>query len=212
MATAPTQTSQPKPKQVELVLENKQVMGVFLVMAVLCGVFFALGFVVGRSSGSGTTATAEVADENLPPGEKPSAMPAPAYIPKSQQAAAVGEMGGQQATPETDLSFYNNVETNAPDGPAESEAEQKHAAAAAPAQPVGPAPEGILVQVSALTRRNDAENLLNLLKEKDLPVLVTTGANDALFHVVVGPYKNEKDAEAVKQALEKDGFRPFIKR
>lgn len=205
MAVAPTQ-----PKQVELVLENKQVMGVFLVMAVLCGIFFALGFVVGRSSGSEAIA-AEVADENLPPGEKPSAMPAPAYIPKSQQAAALGDFGGEQTTPETDLSFYNNVETNAPDGPAESAAEQKQDAAA-PTQPVGPPPDGILVQVSALTRRNDAENLLNLLKEKDLPVLVTTGTNDSLFHVVVGPYKNDKEAEAVKQALEKDGFRPFIRR
>ena len=211
MATAPTPSSQPKPKQIELVLENKQVMGVFLVMAVMCGIFFALGFVVGRSSGAGAETAAEVAEENLPPGEKPSAMPAPAYIPKSQQAA-VGEMGGEQTTPETDLSFYNNVETNAPDGQAESESEQKQAAAAAPATTVGPPPDGILVQVSALTRRNDAENLLNLLKERDLPVLVTTGTNDSLFHVVVGPYKNEKEAEAVKQALEKDGFRPFIRR
>ena len=211
MPVAPTQNSQPKSRQVELVLENKQVMGVFMVMAVLCGIFFALGFVVGRSSGASTTAAAEVADENLPPGEKPSAMPAPAYIPKSQQASVGGDLGGEQATPDTDMSFYNSVQTNAPDGQAESDAEQKQTASA-PAPPVGPAPEGILVQVSALTRRNDAENLLNLLKEKDLPVLVTTGTNDSLFHVVVGPYKNEKDADAVKQSLEKDGFRPFIRR
>lgn len=209
MATAPHQSSAVRPRQVELVLENRQVMGVFLVMAVLCGIFFSLGFVVGRSGSAGADVAAEAAEEELPPGEKPSAMPAPAYLPKSQQAAAVGEAGGGQGTAETDLSFYNNVETNAPDGTAESAAEQQEAAAA---PSVGPPPPGILVQVSALTRRNDAENLLNLLKEKDLPVLVTTGTNDTLFHVVVGPYKTDKEAEAVKQALEKDGFRPFIRR
>jgi DedD protein len=204
MATSPT----PR-KQVELVLENRQVMGVFLVMALLCGIFFALGFVVGKSTGPGSEPAAEAADENLPPADKPSAMSAPAYIPKSQQATVAGEPDVQQAAADTDLSFYNNVQTNAPDGSAESDALQKQAPAALA---VRPAPEGIIIQVSALTRRGDAENLLNLLKEKDLPVLVTTGANDSLFHVVVGPYKSEKDAEQVKQSLEKDGFRPFIKR
>jgi DedD protein len=205
MANAPNQT-----KQVELVLENKQVMGVFLVMAVLCGIFFALGFVVGKSTGANGVTTAEVADDSLPPGEKPSAMPAPSYIPRSQQASVVGEATPQQATSDTDLSFYNNVETNAPDGPAQTEAEQKQSTAAA--APVSSPPDGILVQVSALTRRADAENLLNLLKEKDLPVVVTTGVNDTLFHVVVGPYKTEKEADVVKIELEKDGFRPFIRR
>jgi cell division septation protein DedD len=204
MATAPNQ-----PRQVELVLENRQVMGVFLVMAVLCGIFFALGFVVGKSTSSGSGQSTEAVDENLPPADKPSAMSTPAYIPKSQQATVAGEPDVQQAAADTDLSFYNNVQTNAPDGPAESEAAQKQAPSA---PPVGPAPEGIVVQVSALTRRGDAENLLNLLKEKNLPVLVTTGASDSLFHVVVGPYKSEKDAEQVKQSLEKDGFRPFIRR
>jgi DedD protein len=204
MANGPNQ-----PKQVELVLENRQVMGIFLVMALLCGIFFALGFVVGKSSTSAGSAPAEVADDNLPPGEKPSAMPAPAYIPKSQQASIAGAADPAVSTSDTDLSFYNNVETNAPDGPAQSEAEQKQAATGSP---VAAPPDGILVQVSALTRRADAENLLNLLKEKDLPVLVTTGANDALFHVVIGPYKTEKEAEAIKAELEKDGFRPFIRR
>ena len=73
-------------------------------------------------------------------------------------------------------------------------------------------PPGILVQVSALTRREDAESLVMLLVEKDLPVLVTSGLNDALFHVVVGPYTNEAEAQKAKQLLEQDGFRPFLRR
>ena len=87
------------------------------------------------------------------------------------------------------------------------------AAAGAPATPVvAPPPPGILVQVSALTRREDADSLVALLQEKNLPVLVTSGENDALFHVVVGPYKNDSEAQKTKQVLEQDGFRPFIRR
>jgi cell division septation protein DedD len=69
-----------------------------------------------------------------------------------------------------------------------------------------------LVQVSALTRREDAESLVVLLKEKKLPVLVTSGTNDTLFHVVVGPYKTDAEAQRVRQILEQEGFRPFIRR
>lgn len=196
-------------RQVELVLENRQVMGVFLVMAVLCGIFFALGFVVGRNTMTGGETIVEVVDDSIPPGEKPSALPSPTYIPRSQQTVVAGE-AASGASAEADLSFYNNVETNAPDGPGETAAEQDQSAASAP--PVGPPPNGIIVQVSALTRREDAESLLTLLKEKQLPVLVTTSSNDTLFHVVIGPYKTDKEAEQAKQALEKDGFRPFIRR
>jgi cell division septation protein DedD len=85
------------------------------------------------------------------------------------------------------------------------------AAAPAPAA-VEPPPPGILVQVSALTRREDADSLVALLKEMKLPVLVTSGENDSLFHVVVGPYQNEAEAQKTKQILEQEGFRPFIRR
>jgi hypothetical protein len=43
-------------------------------------------------------------------------------------------------------------------------------------------------------------------------VLVTTGVNDPLFHVVVGPYTSEAEAQRTKALLEQDGFRPFIRR
>ncbi|MGH9783851.1 MAG: SPOR domain-containing protein, partial [Terriglobia bacterium] len=87
----------------------------------------------------------------------------------------------------------------------------------APSEParqpaVAPPPAGILVQVSALTRQQDAEMLVQLLKEKKLPVLVTTSPGDSLFHVVVGPYQTEREAQQVKRTLEEDGFQPIIKR
>ena len=195
-------------QQTELVLENRQVVAIFLGLALLCGVFFALGYVVGRNTASAPTALAQTDESPPQDSEKPSALPAPTYFPRNPTAASQTPDGSAAAT---DLNFYSSVQQDQPQGmtpPADAAA-----AAGAPATPVvAPPPPGILVQVSALTRREDADSLVALLQEKNLPVLVTSGENDALFHVVVGPYKNDSEAQKTKQVLEQDGFRPFIRR
>jgi len=193
-------------QQTELVLENRQVVAIFLGLALICGVFFSLGYVVGRSTASPATALAQDDASMAQSGEKPSAMPAPSYMPRNQAAASQAPDG---STPATDLNFYNSVQQDVPQGMTPS----ADSAAAAPApSAVEPPPPGILVQVSALTRREDADSLVALLKERNLPVLVTSGENDALFHVVVGPYRNDAEAQKTKQILEQEGFRPFIRR
>lgn len=196
-------------QQTELVLENRQIVAIFLGLAFLCGVFFSLGYVVGHNTASPPTALAQT-DENLPQAsEKPSAMPAPAYIPRNP-AASSQPVGG---TPDaTKLNFYSSVQENQPQGMVPPLGSDAAAAGAPAAFAVVPPPPGILVQVSALTRREDAESLVTLLKERNLPVLVTSGENDALFHVVVGPYTKEAEAQKTKQLLEQDGFRPFLRR
>ena len=188
-------------EQTELVLENRQVVGIFLGLALLCGIFFALGYVVGSNTAA-PAATPAQQDEMSPQAvEKPSALPAPSYVPRSANA------GIPPTAAAADLNFYNSVNENQPEGMTPASAENPPAPA-----DVEPAPPGILVQVSALTRREDAESLVALLKEKDLPVIVTSGQNDPLFHVVIGPYKTEVEAQRTKTLLEQDGFRPFIRR
>ena len=201
--------SRKQEQQTELVLENRQVVVIFLGLALLCGVFFSLGYFVGNSTASPPSMQAQT-DEDLPQAsEKPSALPAPSYIPRNPTAASQPLEGTTDAT---DLNFYNSVQQDQPQGmvpPGESDVAPLDAPAAIA---VVPPPPGILVQVSALTRREDAESLVTLLEERKLPVLVTTGVNDALFHVVVGPYTNEAEAQKTKQILEQDGFRPFLRR
>ena len=195
-------------QQTELVLENRQVVAIFLGLALLCGIFFSLGYVVGSNTASPASAVAPT-DENLPQAsEKPSALPTPAYMQRNP-AAASQPLDGAPA--DTELNFYSSVQQDQPEGMAPPEDANAAAEQAPTAIAVVP-PPGILVQVSALTRREDAESLVTLLKEKDLPVLVTTGVNDPLFHVVVGPYTSEAAAQKAKALLEQDGFRPFIRR
>jgi len=197
-----------KDEQTELVLENRQVVGIFLGMALLCGIFFALGYVVGRNTYSPAAALAQ-SDEGQPQAsEKPSALPSPSYM-QSNPAATTQNSDAQSS--DTNLNFYNSVQQDKPQG-MQPPAQPADGATPQAAPAVEPPPPGILVQVSALTRREDADSLVALLKEMKLPVLVTSGENDALFHVVVGPYQNDAEAQKTKQILEQEGFRPFIRR
>jgi len=237
--------------QLELVLENRQLLVTFFVIVALCGVFFSLGYIVGRNTLNAVAKAPRMASAATETPSKPSSMP---HAPEAAQntpapAATEGSPDGQGTG--TDLNFYQSVEQKTPDGkliPPETAAAQggttggAGAAARPPAEkpPAPPTPtpaqaapvaapppaaqpeaaaggsaasgEGILIQVSALTRREDANALMNILKEKKLPVQVMPGTTDTLYHVVVGPFKYIKDAERAKAALEQDGFRPIFKK
>ena len=201
--------------QVELVLENRQVLLIFFGIVALCGVLFSLGYIIGRNTFSAPIAVAQATPPTAEEDEKPSAMPPPAYMEQGQRPA--GDLSDSSAAA-TDLSFYERVEEETPQT-ALLPSDPFSDPSAGALQPLGQEgevtlqpPPGILVQVSALTRREDAEALVNLLKERNLPVLVTSSNTDPLFHVVVGPYSSEIDAEQAVTILEQDGFRPIIKR
>ena len=200
--------------QTDWVLESRQLLLVFFAIVALCGVFFSLGYIVGRNTLSATTSAAQTSVAASAPGVKPSPMPPATYLnrpPRETEASS-----DPAIPPGTDLSFYQSAEE--PAEPATAVPEPSQTPATAPALPppevqIAPAPRpGMVVQVSALTRREDAESLVQLLKEKNLPVMVTSGAGDSLFHVVVGPFQDETEAQRVRALLEQDGFRPFIKR
>ena len=196
----------------ELVLENRHLLLIFFAIVALSGVFFALGYIVGRNTLSPSAASALADPANAESGAKPSPMPPAAYFLRATPPAApVPEEPGVLAP---ELQFDRTLGGQAPDARLESP-ESGSAAGVSPAgnQQVAtvPAPPGILVQVSALTRQQDAETLVQLLREKNLPVMVTAGATDTLFHVVIGPYQSDADAQQVKRLLEEDGFQPIIK-
>jgi len=205
----------------DLILENRHLLVIFFGIVALSGVFFAFGYIVGRNTLSPSAATA-LAESGSPEGAaKPSPMPPALYYQRPTPPAVPPAEEPGSSQPE--LQFDQSLSERTPETKLESPESTGAAAASSPAQPnppseparpsaVGSPPPGILVQVSALSRQEDAERLVQLLKEKKLPVLVTTGPNDTLFHVVVGPYPSDSEAQRVKRLLEEDGFQPIIKR
>jgi len=76
-----------------------------------------------------------------------------------------------------------------------------------------PAGNGFVVQVAAVTSRNEADAIAKRLTGKGYPTFVTTPGNGApkMFRVRVGKYPSRRDAESIAAKLEKDEqFKPWI--
>ena len=72
---------------------------------------------------------------------------------------------------------------------------------------------GYYVQVAAVSRREDAEALVEALKKKQYPAFTANNAAaDQFYHVQVGPYADVKDAEAMRARLIGDGYNPIVKK
>ena len=205
------------------VLESRHLIGLFLGVVLLCGVFFTLGYVMGRTQYGGA-----VHAESPTPAHEAAAAAANSTSSGTQGAAA-------NASPEWD--FY----TKKPDGPVKMSpaAAEKTVAVSQPVSktvdadpvltaPVVPTPAAnskshaapphigkgsILLQVAALSHQSDAMAMASLLQQKRFPAFVSPPSNgDKLYRVQVGPYSSESMADAAKGALDHDGFKAIIKR
>ncbi|MEO8658214.1 MAG: SPOR domain-containing protein [Bryobacteraceae bacterium] len=177
----------------ELILGNKQLLSVFFIVVVLLGVFFAMGYIVGRNSAPGKT---EVASTTRPserpttpmetpvqPSSAPSAVNPPADQPVEKPAAVK-----KQAPPP-----------------------EEKAPAPAPAATDTP-PTGSYWQVAA-TKRAEAELLVDLLKGKGYKArMIPAPGTEGYFRVLIGPAVNTAALSVLKADLEALGYKNPIKR
>src|SRR6266481_2978202 len=73
----------------ELILGNRQLLSVFFIVVILLGVFFTMGYIVGRNSTPLTPDVAAARKETKPPAvESPAAQPEAAPVAPSSPPAA----------------------------------------------------------------------------------------------------------------------------
>jgi cell division septation protein DedD len=72
-------------------------------------------------------------------------------------------------------------------------------------------PGAYTLQVAALTKESDALDLAKRLQQKKFPAFVLSPQGDKYYRVQVGPYADEKAAEAARKGLEGAGFNAFLK-
>lgn len=189
----------------EITLGTGRLLGLFFGLAVICALFFSLGFWFGRKSVPEPVAAATSKNPAIvsTSGLKPSPSRAETAVkPETQEAA------GKSAD---ELTFYKAVEQNEPKAKLESAAPEhavEHKSADRPAS-MG---SGYMVQVAAVTKQEDAEALVNALRRKNYPVITTSAPADKLYHVQVGPFADLKDAEANRAKLISDGYNPILKK
>jgi DedD protein len=203
----------------EITLGTAKLLSLFFGLVIVCAVFFALGYTLGRKSDVGVTipsaaAPLQTASNNLKPGNSAPSQPAP-------QMSFYKAVEQKDANPQlTSASPDSASSTPAAQSPASSSAAAPASSSGAPAQTANPPDPlatlpnaGYVVQVAAVTKQEDADALVDALKKKEYPAFVATNsASERLFRVQVGPFAEIKDAEAMRTRLVNDGYNPIVKK
>jgi DedD protein len=189
----------------EITLGTGRMLALFFTFVLVCAVFFAIGFSLGRKT---SVVSANVSS---------SSVGAPAAVVRPSAAKANTPTPAAQST---DFSFYKSVASNTTDADLKPQESQPQPAASADSQKT-PLPianailtnGGYFVQVAAVSRQEDAESLVEALKKKQYPAFTANNSSaDKFYHVQVGPYGDLKDAEAMRARLVADGYNPILKK
>src|SRR5664279_233092 len=234
----------------DITLGPGKLLGLFFMLVAVCGVFFAIGYSLGKTSAreqavnDKTALNAALSAPSV--GDSSVGKPSAVVSSRSQpQDAAIEEAPAVKSPP--DMTFYNAVKQSdhgsqqapteiaqpaasktpqqqavdaraakaaavaeakpVPDGKAETKAELKPAVASV-------ASGAFVVQIAAVSREEDAAALAGALRKKSYAVFVVNNpaVHDKLYHVQVGPFATQQDAEAMKTKLTGEGYNPIVKR
>jgi len=206
----------------EITLGTAKLLSLFFGLVIVCAVFFALGYTLGRKSDVALTAPSaaaplQTASNNLKPGNSASPQPAPQM---SFYKAVEQKDANPQLTPASPDAASPTAAQASASSPGASSAAAPASSSGTPAQTANPPDPlatlptaGYVVQVAAVTKQEDADALVDALKKKEYPAFVATNsASERLFRVQVGPFAEIKDAEAMRTRLVNDGYNPIVKK
>jgi cell division septation protein DedD len=220
------------------VLESKHVIGLFLLMLLFSGIFFTLGYVMGRNQYDGQVRAAMNGASRPEPVLMPKADPAHKSSKKTVEGSPTTDAfdpSTSSSDPVWDISETKRPAASeprlepAPRAPAvQATSKQVNTASKLQPQPVStvstsmparsskgaasaPAiPNGALVlQVAALLKQEDALGIASNLQKKHYAAYVQTPTKDKYYRVQVGPFKDQKAADAAKKGLDGEGFNAF---
>ena len=193
----------------EITLGTGALLAIFFGVVLVCGVFFGLGYSLGRRSGEAPVAATPSAaktqltasqpavtdsdsspDPDAPSADKPSATPSAAIATRVPAKAA----------------------------PTKAEADTVEAAPTPVVKPIPPkqppATNGTggqtMVQLMAAAQSEDAEVLAAALRKRGYHAIVRNEP-DHLYHVQIGPFASRAEADAMKGKLQADGYNAILK-
>jgi cell division septation protein DedD len=211
----------------ERVLESRHVIGLFMLMLLFSGVFFTLGYVMGRNQMDGQVRAATDLRGN----------PVNSVLPKQEPVSKHGNPSmpngaptDTTAAPNSDWEFYHAGDSKKPEErlkplPPVPVAANKSGPVlvrtTAPPRTAGGPPKSsaaplisggaYTLQVAALTKEADAMDLATRLQKKKFPAFVLSPQTDKYYRVQVGPYADSKAAETARKGLEGAGFKAIVK-
>ena len=219
-------------RDTELTLSSTTLLGIFFGLVLLCGLFFGLGFAVGRlgpadsgSAGQGQTAAAPASVSGGVSRPKPSAttqnVPQPQQL-RAQSSYPVGSAAYAPGVPSPGASSPGTPSSYA-DSAAPSPNAQPQVKPALPAASYAPASQpalnvqpalapavSLMVQIAAVTHPEDAEVLVGALRKRGYAVSVRRQPADNLIHVQIGPFTSRDEAYRWRQKLLNDGYNAMV--
>lgn len=197
----------------ELVLYNRQLLSVFFVVVVLLGIFFAIGYIVGRNSAT-PKQVATAGQPLIVESGRPQSTPL-AASPKPQPATDIEEIAPSAPEPQRKVAETKPVaQAAAPPKPASAkEAAVKPSPKPVEAQPSTAAPQAghVYLQVAATTRV-EAEALRDQLARKGFAAVIGPVPGQELYRVLVGPLADPAALAKTRSALQELGLKPFTRR
>jgi cell division septation protein DedD len=203
-------------QETEITLGNGRLLGLFIGLVVLCGVFFVMGYMLGKNSAPGNTlltdATSSMSgDGAIKPGAIQSvATPTPVQTP----TPAVQPAAEPSSTNEPEAPAQAPEPAPEPAAPEVTRRVARPASATPVVRPAATATSAgsFIVQVAAVSKQQDADALAAALRRKQYTVTVSSQTPDKLYHVQIGPFSDSKLAEMVRSRLVADGYNPIVKK
>jgi septal ring-binding cell division protein DamX len=211
----------------ERVLESRHVIGLFMLMLLFSGVFFTLGYVMGRSQYDGQVRASVEAHAKPEPTNSAKSVPASKRANKSAPSETPTDAvvqkdpdwefyhAGDRKKPEDHLKPVATASSPTPNpAPAIVRTSTPSKTAGTPSKTSNaPLSSGgaYNLQVAALTKESDALELATRLQKKKFPAFVLSPHADKYFRVQVGPYADQKAADAARKGLEGAGFKAIVK-
>jgi cell division septation protein DedD len=192
--------------ETEILLGNKQLLGIFFVVAILLGVAFYGGYVVGKGSGAhnpAATASAPATDQpatatNPATGGETHSVPAES-APTAEPAPTATDTSAQSSEPPLGSPKRKNVENPVTESSAASSQE-----------PFAPKAGQTFLQVTA-TGRDEAVAIADVLHNKGFRAhAVPKPGSSKLYRVLVGPIHDPADLSSTRDSLRRTGFREVI--
>jgi cell division protein FtsN len=196
----------------ELVLGNRQLLSAFFIIVILFGVFFTMGYVVGRNSApasaaslpSTTVATSPRPEAASPP---PTPQPAPPAQEETKEKAPVETKPVVTSEKPSKKEATQEATARPAPPPAKKAAPAAHGGVVA----VNPGPGNMYLQVAAAAQPQ-AGVVVDTLKQKGFPAMLAQGPNATLFRVMVGPFADAAALGKAKADLESAGFHPLVRK
>jgi cell division septation protein DedD len=208
----------------DFVLESRHLVGLFMLLVVIFGVVFTLGYLMGRSQ---YDSRLRAAIGKPPEADPPSVMSAPKPVVKTDSPPNDDVAPSRK---DADWDFYHSADPIPTDdhlqpakkivpaaqtpAPKPVPASRMIAASKGSSSPgASPAANGaIMLQVAAVQHEGDAMALAEALQQKKFPAFVAMPGADKFYRVQVGPYANAQAATNARHELEAKGFKSIVKR